>query len=139
MSISGLADKLKLVCLDCGGPERKIRVGIQTYWFEDHPHMGPCPLNARTKEPLATTAWNSRHPFWEAHRLWEKQGKRIGDDGFCVWEVEKTEDHLYRHIGGKHWEYIPPERVSEATHVLRNGNEFVELNARKAAESLEGK
>lgn len=129
--LNEIADKLKLVCIDIGGPVRKIRVSSQIYWFECHPQMGPCPLNARTKEPLRTTAWNSRHPFWEAHRLWEKQGKRIGDDGFCVWEVEQIPEHLYKHIGGKHWEYIPPERASEATHALRNGNELIEVNSER--------
>ncbi len=71
-----------IACILVGGADRVIQVKGVDYPFEDHPQLGPCPVNARGQEKRL----GPRHAFWGAVTAWVEQGRRIGEDGRCLWE-----------------------------------------------------
>jgi hypothetical protein len=84
---------LKVVCLLTGGPTHRIGVG------------GPAVTDDRSgileKQP------RPRHPFWHAVSQWAEQGRKVGDDGLCVWfldpeEIWETDGRGVSHLIGQH-------------------------------------
>ena len=72
---------MKVACVLVGGDDFKISASGTVYEFEMHPYMGPCP-----KQKLG-----NRHPFWFAVSQWSEQGRKVGEDGLCVWYHEAEE------------------------------------------------
>jgi hypothetical protein len=74
--------------LSVGGSIQTIQVGGKRYRFEMHPVCGPIALSKRDKElkeqPLA---------FLEAASFWAQQGRRVDEDGLCVWEWPAQEEY----------------------------------------------
>lgn len=61
-----------------------IVVKDKTYRFEDSDVFGPARLNA-SGDPSAVN-FGAKSPFWEAHRLWRSQGRKVEADRItCVW------------------------------------------------------
>lgn len=70
--------------LTVGGPEHTIEVDGKDYRFEMHSRFGSMPLNKRG-DPKEL---GPRHKFWIAVTCWAQQGRRIGEDGKCIWGPE---------------------------------------------------
>lgn len=68
--------------LTVAGPTLKIRVGNRVLHFEDHSYCGPIQLSTVTGDPVKREGM----PFLTAVSLWHQQGKKIGDDGICIWK-----------------------------------------------------
>lgn len=77
--------KMAGAIIDCwGAGPFKIKVGDKVYLFEDSDRFGPALLNKRTHNPTGFQL-GERHPFWPAWYMWKKDGRKVGDDGFCIW------------------------------------------------------
>lgn len=70
-------------------PIRKITVAGKSFFFEDHRYFGPL-ATSKDGDPKARQP-GPRSPFWYAWSLWFKQGKRVTDDGECIWGVADGE------------------------------------------------
>lgn len=65
-----------------------ITYGKLGWWFEDSDRFGPALVNPKSGNPTNKPI-PPRSFFWEAHRLWVSQGRRIADDGkTCIWAQE---------------------------------------------------
>lgn len=73
-------------CIDAWGSGAfVIEASGKSYRFEDSDRFGPS-LIKRNGDFLANPYPPERSPFWRAHRLWVRQGRRVTDDGVtCVW------------------------------------------------------
>ena len=54
------------------------------YYFDWHRFCGPMFLR-KDGEPLARYP-GERNPMWKTFTLWTKQGKRVDQDGNCIWD-----------------------------------------------------
>ncbi|PWB94636.1 hypothetical protein [Methylosinus sporium] len=63
-----------------------ICVGGKAFRFEDSDRFGPYLVSARgdvlDKQP------SERSPFWRAHRIWARQGRRLEGE-VCIWDEPK--------------------------------------------------
>lgn len=63
----------------------------KSWRFEDSDCFGPH-LVKRNGDPLANPWPGKRCPFWRAHRIWARQGRRLESDGVtCIWNEPKPE------------------------------------------------
>ncbi len=79
------------VCLDGWGvgPFVINAGGKTSYRFNDSDRFGPL---------LPTNQPGERSPFWKAHRLWKRQGRRLADDGVtCIYDPPRPT--LYKKVG----------------------------------------
>ena len=91
------------ICIDAWGvgPFVIIDRNGKSYRFEDSDRFGPALCKANG-ELFANPYPGERSPFWRAHFLWRKQGRRVSYDGItCVWREPKPT--VIKHMGGKHW------------------------------------
>lgn len=65
----------------------KIEVNNSCYLFEDSDRFGPALLK-QNGELRANPYPKEKHPFWNAHWNWRKQGREI-QEGLCVWREPK--------------------------------------------------
>ena len=75
--------------------------GVQ-FRFEDSSRFGPVLVNKRgdlLEDPYPPEG----SPFWRAHTVWRRQGRRL-DGSICIWDEPRP--MIIRHIGGKHYEVI---------------------------------
>jgi len=74
-------------CIDgWGAGPFVIKAKGKQYRFGDSDRFGPFLAN-RHGDPIANPYPAERSPFWRAHRLWAKQGRRLAPDGaMCVWD-----------------------------------------------------
>lgn len=74
-------------CIDAWGVGPfVIEVGGKSYRFEDSDRFGPA-LIKENGDPLTNPWPPERCPFWRAHRLWRRQGRRTHEDGItCRWD-----------------------------------------------------
>lgn len=73
-----------------------IEASGKPYRFEDSDRFGP--LLVTKKDMPAVNQPGERSPFWKAHRLWVRQGRRTADDGqTCIYGPPKPT--LYRKVG----------------------------------------
>ena len=72
-------------CIDAwGAGPFVIAAAGKTWRFEDSDQFGPQTL---TKTDETARLPPERSPFWRAHRIWVRQGRRVADDGLtCVWD-----------------------------------------------------
>ena len=84
------------VCLDAWGVGPFVIEGKGTiYRFEDSDRFGPN-LIKKDGDP-AKNQPGERSPFWKAHRLWVRQGRRTADDGMtCIYDQPRPT--LYKKI-----------------------------------------
>ena len=65
-----------------------LEVAGKKHRFEDSDRFGP--LRVTSRDMPADHQWGERHPFWAAHRLWVRQGRRLAEDRqTCVWDPGK--------------------------------------------------
>ena len=76
-----------------------IEVDGQRIHFEMHRWFGPAVLNA-AGDP-ARNQPGPRHKFWTAVTRWSQQGRRVGEDGLCIWGVPAEPELV--HIGGRNY------------------------------------
>lgn len=78
-----------------------ISVDGKTFRFEDSDRFGPSLLNKAGD--IKSNPWPSaKSPFWRAHRIWKRQGRRLADDGIaCIWDEPKPT--VVQHMGGRHY------------------------------------
>jgi len=74
------------VCIDVwGAGPFFIEAGGQRFRFGDSDRFGPYLAN-RHGDPLANPWPAERSPFWRAHRIWVRQGRRLEDGVNCIWD-----------------------------------------------------
>jgi len=59
------------------------------YCFEDSDCFGPS-LLGKKGDPLSKQP-GERSPFWRAHSLWVRQGRRLEDGKNCIWDEPKPQ------------------------------------------------
>jgi len=65
-----------------------IDVNGKPYRFEDSDRFGPALLK-KDGELKANPYPAEGHPFWRAHRIWVRQGRRLEDGKNCIWDEPK--------------------------------------------------
>lgn len=74
-----------------------IQVGGKSFRFGDSDRFGPY-LCDKHGTPLKNEYPPERSPFWRAHRIWKKQGRRLAKDGgACIWD--EVAPNKYMKIG----------------------------------------
>lgn len=79
-------------CIDAwGAGPFIIEAGGKSWRFEDSDRFGPG-LVKRNGDTLTNPHPPSRSPFWRAHMLWVRQGRRLQADGMhCIWDEPKPQ------------------------------------------------
>ncbi len=88
------------VCiLSVADGDYQIDVGGRVIPFEFSDRFGPIPLNKNGE----ISARRPTNKFLNAATLWVEQGKRVGEDGLCIWEEppDWKEDHIQ--ISARRW------------------------------------
>lgn len=78
------------VCIDAwgAGPFEIAASDGKVYRFEDSDQFGPLLVTKRDMPSVTQPA--ERSPFWRAHWLWQRQGRKVEGDGrTCVWREPK--------------------------------------------------
>ena len=85
-------------CLDSwGAGPFVLSVEDKSFRFEDSDRFGPLFLK-KDGDPREKQCLPEHSPFWRAHRIWVRQGRRTADDGVtCLWD--EVEPNLFRRIG----------------------------------------
>lgn len=86
----------------CGNfaPDLKILdVTGKQFTFEDNPQFGP--IVTTQNGAVSKNQPNEKHFFWAIYQLWSDQGKKIGEDGFCIWAAPPKERLVW--IGGRNY------------------------------------
>lgn len=93
------------VCLDAwGSGPFVIAVGSREWRFEDSDQFGPA-LIKKNGDLLENPYPGERSPFWRAHRIWRRQGRRVGEDGIrCIWAEPKPT--IIKKMHGRNYEII---------------------------------
>lgn len=79
------------VCIDAWGVGPfVIAAGGKSYRFSDSDRFGPN-LCDRHGDPLKNCYPPERSPFWRAHRIWVRQGRRTEDGVICIWDEPKPQ------------------------------------------------
>ena len=77
------------LCIDIwGAGPFVIAVDGKSYRFEDSDRFGPC-LIKKNGELFDNPYPGERSPFWRAHRIWVRQGRRVEDEINCIWDEPK--------------------------------------------------
>jgi len=77
-------------CLDSwGAGPFVIKTSDRTsFRFEDSDRFGPSLV--KSNGDISDTQPKERSPFWRAHRIWVRQGRRLEADGVtCMWDEPK--------------------------------------------------
>ena len=77
-----------------------IEAADKQYRFEDNDRFGPA-LIGRRADPLANPYPPERSPFWRAHRIWRRQGRRTEDGINCIWDEPKPS--IVKHLHGRNF------------------------------------
>jgi len=86
----------------CGNfaPDLKILdITGKQFTFEDNPRFGP--IVTTQNGAVSKNQPNAKASFWVIYQWWSDQGKKVGEDGFCVW-VEPRKEKLVC-IGGRNY------------------------------------
>jgi hypothetical protein len=82
--------------------------------FEDSARFGPYIVTLRRNE-ISSQQPGARSPFWKAHRIWVRQGRRLSDDGIsCLWDQPKPT--TVRKVAGR--QYMVIENGDEDGEVI---------------------
>ncbi len=97
---------MTIVCDFTTDPDRRINAGGKVFRFDFSDRFGPLVLGA-DGSPLDRQP-GPRNPFWAAIDAWVRQGKKVGDDGLCIWRDDKgglvPDGYKIAPIGGAHYE-----------------------------------
>lgn len=74
----------RTIHISFGGPLHCIRVKRKLYHFEMHRYCGPMPIRT---DGRAGTHLAENHPFWTAVTAWDRLGRKVDENGLCVWEA----------------------------------------------------
>lgn len=74
------------ICSSVELSDLTIDAGGKSFRFEYSRMFGPMMLGKRG-DPI-TTFPRLRSPFWPAVQAWERQGRRVDDDGRCIYDAE---------------------------------------------------
>jgi hypothetical protein len=73
-----------------------IEAAGKTFRFEDSDRFGPY-LVTKRGDIATPDVPPERSPFWRAHRIWARQGRRLAEGGVtCIWDEPKP--MLFRRI-----------------------------------------
>lgn len=76
-----------------------ITAGDKSFRFEDSDRFGPSLIKKNgdiSQNPFPP----QNSPFWKAHRLWRRQGRRTAPDGVtCIYDDIKPKPTIYRRLG----------------------------------------
>jgi hypothetical protein len=100
-----------------------IEAGGKTFRFEDSDRFGPQLLTAKN-EVRARPFPAMRSPFWRAHRIWVRQGRRTEeqDDHFrCLWDEPRPD--VVRHMAGRYYMIVEHGEPDGKTVYLDNQQE----------------
>lgn len=116
-----------------------IAAGGRSYRFEDSDRFGPA-LVKKNGDPLASPWPPERCPFWRAHSIWRRQGRRTEDGIICIWDEPKPS--VLRHIRGRNYMQVEAGEEDGATLVeLPDGTRIpmrAHLHARRALSQQQG-
>ena len=87
------------LCILGGGDEYAIHIDGEVYRFEFHDRFGPLPLTKTGRE----RSLGPKHKFWTVVTWWSQQGRRVDENGVCIWEQPKSEFEGLVHLGGRNW------------------------------------
>jgi hypothetical protein len=77
------------LCIDMwGAGPFTLEVDGKTFHFEDSDRFGPLFLG-KSGNTLKNQFMAERSPFWRAHRIWVRQGRRLEDGKVCIWDEPK--------------------------------------------------
>ena len=85
---------MRLACL-LTYPTYRLEVDGRVYTFDWSEWFGPTLLNRRGNP---TKAPPERSHFWDALQWWQRQGKRVTQDGDCLW-APMGDDPIILHDG----------------------------------------
>ncbi len=80
-----------------------LEVDGKSFRFEDSDRFGTS-LLTKSNEVAKNPSPGVRSPFWRAHRIWVRQGRRteeFEDHWKCVWDEPKP--RIVNHIGGRNY------------------------------------
>lgn len=91
-----------LGCFDSwGAGPFVIEAKGKSFRFEDSDRFGPSIIK-KNGDPIANPWPSERSPFWRAHSLWARQGRRVAEDGItCLYDEPRRT--LVRRIGRTHF------------------------------------
>lgn len=72
----------------------------KSFRFEDSDRFGPA-LVDRHGDPIKNPWPSPRSPFWRAHRIWVRQGRRLEDGKACIWDEPKPQ--TVRRLNRRNW------------------------------------
>lgn len=84
--------------------EYHIRAGGEEFHFEFNTYTGPSMIG-KSGNPIQAMPPN-KSPFWDALYWWLKQGKQVGEDGYCVFKWEMQPVNILKHLGGRHYKVL---------------------------------
>lgn len=66
----------------------EMAVGGKSFLFEDSDRFGPVPIskNGEVRHP---GYFGENSQFWYAWGKWKDQGRRVTDDGLCIWSHDE--------------------------------------------------
>ena len=88
------------LCL--GGNLQTIVVNGKSYFFEMHEYCGPFVASKKDWSILKNQP-GARSPFWPAVTAWDKQGRRVDENGVCIWEPVVEPELRTVHLAGNHY------------------------------------
>lgn len=94
--------------IDLAGPTHRIRAGDREWLFEFAPGGGLAVMDEHENH-LPDPPEDS--PFWRAVELWERQGRVIGPDGYCVYGPAPK--LRYRLISGRNYIQMRPDEPDD--------------------------
>jgi len=83
-----VASRIGAACFDVWGtgPFEIADENGKKYRFEDSDRWGPHLI--KRNGDLLTNGPSETSPFWRAHRIWARQGRRVEADGIsCIWDA----------------------------------------------------
>jgi hypothetical protein len=94
-----------------------IDVEGKRFRFEDSDRFGPA-LVTKNGDICSNPYPAERSPFWRAHRIWVRQGRRLADDKTtCLWDEPKPT--TIQHMGGRYWMVVENGDEDGATIKLK--------------------
>lgn len=79
---------MELIHVNTGGRHFKLSIGAKSFYFEDHPYLGPM-VTDKDGEPLEKQL-DADSLFFVHYEAWRQQGKRfdsVGGVNFCKYRT----------------------------------------------------
>lgn len=79
----------------------RLAVNGKEFYFDWSETFGPLPVTETGKEINN----GPRQSFWDAVTLWNDQGRKVGENGLCIWSEPPDIMDGAIHLGGRNWTY----------------------------------